>query len=88
MYKHCLHHLPGGKKPKLNPGCIYKHNKLVKQLFKIDFQQNVFIDKANKRSEYSIEKCWHSPEEYLHPDVKQKTQKQNYSKAEFISTIK
>jgi hypothetical protein len=73
MYEHRLHHLPGGEKPELNPGCMHKRNELAKQLLEMDFRQNVFIDEANERSEYGIEKCWHSPEEYLHPDVKQKT---------------
>jgi hypothetical protein len=57
MYKHRLHHLPGGEKPKLNPRCMHKRNELTKQLLEMDFRQNVFINKANKRSEYGMKKC-------------------------------
>jgi hypothetical protein len=73
MYEQRLYHLPGGEKPELNPGCIQKRNQLVNELLRIDFKQCVFIDEANKRSKYGKESCWYTPEEYLHPDVKQKT---------------
>lgn len=88
MYEKRLHYLPGGEKPELNPGCMHLRNQLAKTLLSMDFKQCVFIDEANQRSEYGKEKSWHSPDEYLHPDVKQKTQKQDYSKAEFIGAIK
>jgi hypothetical protein len=88
IYEYRLHYFPGGENPELNPECMYKRNQLAEELLSMDFRQCVFIDKANERSEYSKESCWHSPEEYLHPDMKQKTQKQDYSKAEFISAIK
>ena len=38
IYKHCLHHLPSSEKPKLNSGCIQKHNQLVNKLLGIDFK--------------------------------------------------
>ena len=57
MYEHRLHHLPGGEKPELNPRCMHKRNELAKQLLEMDFQQNVFINKANERSEYGMKRC-------------------------------
>jgi hypothetical protein len=88
MYEKRLHYLPGGEKPDLNENCMCKRNQLAKELLAMDLKQCVFIDEANERSEYGVVSCWHNPEEYLHKDVKQKTKKQDYSKAEFIGAIK
>jgi hypothetical protein len=88
MYKHRQHYLPGGEKPELNPKYMLKRNKLAEELLAIDIKQCVFINKANERSEYRKQSSWHNLEEYLHPDVKQPTQKQDYSKAEFLGAIK
>jgi len=53
-----------------------------------DCKTIVFIDEANIRSDYGAIPRWHSPEERYHPDVKQTTTKQAYSKGEFLGAIK
>ena len=88
MYKFRSHHLPGGEKPELNEGCMRMRQELATLLLDMDLKNIVFLDEANARTEYGKEHLWHTPEEYLHLDVKQPTTKQGYQKAEFVGAIK
>ena len=88
MYKHRSHYTPGEEKPELSAGCPQIRVDLAELLLSMDLKTIAFIDEANMRSEYGKIHVWHTPEERFHPDVKQSTTKQDYSKGEFMGALK
>ncbi|CZS92399.1 uncharacterized protein RAG0_02841 [Rhynchosporium agropyri] len=88
LFKFRQQHLPGGQKPQLDDYLMNRRIKLAEYLLQTDLKTIVSIYQANTREEHALKSCWHSPEEYLHSDVKQPTTKQDYQKAEFMGAIK